>query len=1079
MSSSKKDPITVAPTSGFNDRDPQFLVQSPVARDITNLRYGLRDGVVARPPIVSDQWISGSWSPLGDPIPPALFGKSDETTSGVLITRPDQPNRLWTDKLVEPVAAINDQTRLQSTVFPTMVETLPGTFPGQVGPLAALAVTTNGVSVLAQATPLQGTITLTFRRVSGELVRQPLVLQCLGPNAFTGNLGVSPVLTAHGTYVVLWYLDDTGLPASNITATRIDVSPSAVSVNYNVVAYSPGGLLGFSTQNFAVTSFEDQSRYAYLVSRSATDTTAVRINRFDTTTGSQINSIEWSGEANNVGGWFSAAALVHPGQPKMVAAAWIETGTVRQPRAAVVDETLQVIMPPLTAYAGDALHGGSVTCAFGVWSTRTLGDPVRLVTGASRVLPDGLQGGLDTVWSVIDVSAGFVRDTFNTPFLRPITHGRQWRISPDDVRPIWPLARVAQRFEDTRDPTSPGYVTDPAVLLHCIGLERPGSEDYRADAVARYGNNTYMNTFVSPLIQPSSATWITGNELHHIYPQLDRSGVFKGNLNALPSSGGTGRVSVTLYDPTSSKMPVTTLSQNGLLKVAAGQPIEWDGVELVETGYPNVPILSCSLGAGVSNVAQSDVRFMAIYTHTDAAGTVHRSPPSLPLKVTISPTGQPTRSRPTIWVTPPGGLKGHATQIAPQLEVYVSQGSSFGYVSTLAITSSVDGAWSAVMEPVFTPFVSTAAIYTDGSATAELASEALPAVWDTSYVSPRSWAINAEDRSVLFYSKLPVARVATEWNSRLTVQMPVSAGPAIAVREVGGIPVVFCENGIYAVDGSGRNNTGTGGTDYQVQLVSNTKLHPQSRNTITRTPWGVFLRTLRGWAMMSNVGEPVEIAGVMSDVGSVQQVAYFNTTNELYVFSDRGILCFHVPTARCTRIVWTGRPNRFIAVAPRAQNGLTLLNTVGFYFMDDVTSEDTTCPWSWKTGWVQPNGALGGVLFKNYYMTGYLSGGIGGASVQMQETFDNGSFVTPGRIFGSTDYRKGLQSADTDLTGLTRIRFDGTNRGYNNAGRHVSVALDVAETTGTNRSGVLPVALTFDWTAEDTSPQKRVAAPGK
>lgn len=120
-----------------------------------------------------------------------------------------------------------------------------------------------------------------------------------------------------------------------------------------------------------------------------------------------------------------------------------------------------------------------------------------------------------------------------------------------------------------------------------------------------------------------------------------------------------------------------------------------------------------------------------------------------------------------------------------------------------------------------------------------------------------------EDPNLVMYSKARSHGQALAFNDALQIIVPEADGPITALAVFAEYLLIFCERGIYRVNGGGLNNTGLQGgytEPVRVQTDDGTT-HPR---TICVTPAGVMYQATKGIMLMSSsfqvqyVGAPVE-----------------------------------------------------------------------------------------------------------------------------------------------------------------------------------------------------------------------------
>lgn len=132
-------------------------------------------------------------------------------------------------------------------------------------------------------------------------------------------------------------------------------------------------------------------------------------------------------------------------------------------------------------------------------------------------------------------------------------------------------------------------------------------------------------------------------------------------------------------------------------------------------------------------------------------------------------------------------------------------------------------------------------LYTDGGI---LQAEAPPSPVSITSTRDRLWAISADNRRVLYYTKPIEAKISPEFNAALALTLPADAGEGVVVLTVDDKPVVLCERGLYAIIGDGPNALGLQG-DFVPQVVQS-DTGCVDKNSTAKCDYGAFFQGERG-----------------------------------------------------------------------------------------------------------------------------------------------------------------------------------------------------------------------------------------
>lgn len=340
-------------------------------------------------------------------------------------------------------------------------------------------------------------------------------------------------------------------------------------------------------------------------------------------------------------------------------------------------------------------------------------------------------------------------------------------------------------------------------------------------------------------------------------------------------------------------MPMPSTSPaNGVTMVAGGYPWLFDGDMAYEAGPVMLPIVEVVATAGTGETGSFAV--IGVWRWTDAAGRQHRvaSAPVL--------TGAISNKQIDVYVsqcpfTAYDGVVGPVMAV----EVYITDGSTDVY--QLAMTSTgtrmrwtdktTNGLWYKFgdVDPGYGTDV------TDAIFSTEIPPAPIPAFVHVSKVVDRLWAVDAEDRTRIWFTKPLVTGVGAEWSTECTLFI---GDEAVAVVDIGGFPHVLARGGIYQIGGSGPDANGAGSFSpaqkmpFEVDCVD-----PVS---VCRTPAGVVFRGRRGLYLLGNgltdtpglIMDPEMLTDPTLDPSSSTsyrlRVVYQEATSELHCLTPGG-----------------------------------------------------------------------------------------------------------------------------------------------------------------------------------------------
>lgn len=315
------------------------------------------------------------------------------------------------------------------------------------------------------------------------------------------------------------------------------------------------------------------------------------------------------------------------------------------------------------------------------------------------------------------------------------------------------------------------------------------------------------------------------------------------NSNILPQSVYLCRLNGARPMPMAYAAP-----QRDVVMVAGGLLWEFDG----ETASEAAPLIKPMVVTDVSSTGVTGTYgAIAVYTWVDAAGRLHRmaSDPVLqeltndkldvyvstcPMR-TYDATFMDADMEPELYVTGSGGTTGSVYFLAS-----TSGTSKLEYSSATA-----DGLWYKFT--AYNPSGNSSIELDISDAGGAIAPEPPPAFSYVAKVVDRMVAINAEDRTEVWYSKPIVDGYAVEW---ATVNKFRIEDECVGIVDMGLGICVLARGGIYLVDGEGPDATGLGGFSPARKL--NHAVDCIDPASICRTPLGVIFRGRRGFYVLGN-----------------------------------------------------------------------------------------------------------------------------------------------------------------------------------------------------------------------------------
>lgn len=120
----------------------------------------------------------------------------------------------------------------------------------------------------------------------------------------------------------------------------------------------------------------------------------------------------------------------------------------------------------------------------------------------------------------------------------------------------------------------------------------------------------------------------------------------------------------------------------------------------------------------------------------------------------------------------------------------------------------------------------------------------------------------------VWYSKQRLEDEVASFHEALRIPIPMTGGDMTALAMLGQTPVVFRESAVYALEGTGLNNTGDG-YNYEARLIS-ADVGAINQESVALTPVGLIFKSSKGWQRlaMAQVGAVEYIGAAICDYDS-------------------------------------------------------------------------------------------------------------------------------------------------------------------------------------------------------------------
>lgn len=331
------------------------------------------------------------------------------------------------------------------------------------------------------------------------------------------------------------------------------------------------------------------------------------------------------------------------------------------------------------------------------------------------------------------------------------------------------------------------------------------------------------------------------------------------------------------------------------LELTGGFLWSYDGYSLVENGFnvwpDNVEVTTATTGGFLED---QDYFYQAIYEWSDNQGNINRSAPSVPVMVTTTggDVSANTINVPTLRTT-------YKISNPVKIVIYRFSTAQQNYYQVTSVTSpllnnpNVDSV-SFVDTLSDASILGNSLIYTTGGVIENIAP---PSFNSVTLFDNRLWGIDAEDPNLLWYSKQVIEGTPVEMSDLFTVYVSPttssqeSTGPSKCIAPMDDKLIIFKDNAMYYINGSGPDNTGANSQYSQPTFITST-VGCNNQQSIVLIQEGLMFQSDKGIYLLnrglgaSYIGAPVE---GFTNAGRVQSAVSIPGTTQVRFTLDTGI----------------------------------------------------------------------------------------------------------------------------------------------------------------------------------------------
>lgn len=360
-----------------------------------------------------------------------------------------------------------------------------------------------------------------------------------------------------------------------------------------------------------------------------------------------------------------------------------------------------------------------------------------------------------------------------------------------------------------------------------------------------YGNGArYASTYVLPQAN------VVGNTVQIGYLFKDQLSPVNKNTNINPNTvnGIYSQMGINLLTMALSSGNTLSAEIAGALHLTGGIPWLYDGVYPVEDNFfvwPEDSTVIVSAGGGVT---AGTYFYQFTYEWTDSAGNIQRSAPSVPTgPYVIAGNSTVTLTIPTLRLTYKGGQNNvriviYRYSVAQPLYYQITS-----IASPILNNKTVDTVTYADSS-ADNLIIGNLLLYTSGGVIENIQAPGSDTI--TLYKS-RMFIVDGENKNLLWFSKQVIQNTSVEMSDLLTIFVPPttgaqgSTGPITALAALDDKLIIFKQNAIYYIVGTGPDNTGAQNDFSDVVFITST-VGCSNAKSIVFMPNGLMFQSDKG-----------------------------------------------------------------------------------------------------------------------------------------------------------------------------------------------------------------------------------------
>lgn len=504
-----------------------------------------------------------------------------------------------------------------------------------------------------------------------------------------------------------------------------------------------------------------------------------------------------------------------------------------------------------------------------------------------------------------------------------------------------------------------------------------------------------------------SSVNVSGNvaQVSYLYKDLIEALSTNGNSQQTTSGGIYSQTGVNLiaFDLSTSGLDTTEIGEN--LNLSGGFLWGYDGVQPVENNffvYPDNVEVTTATGSG--GLIAQEYFYQATYEWTDNQGNAFRSATSIPVSITTT-TSSSTNTinvpylRLTYKIASPVKIVLYRWSTAQETYYQVTS------ITQPIINSTTSDSVAIVDAASDASILGNNIIYTTGGVVDD---DSGPASNLLTLFDDRLWMVDAEDQNLLWYSKQVIEATPVEMSQLFTVYVAPSTaaqgstGYITAISPLDDKIIIFKNNAIYYINGTGPDNTGAN-SQYSQPIFITSTVGCMNQNSIVFMPQGLMFQSDKGiWLlgrdMATNyIGAPIEKFTTGATVLSAVNVP---GTNQVRFTLDSGITLMYD--------YYYSQWGTFVNIpgisSTLYQDMHTYISSYGQVFQETpglYLDGSNPVLLSFTTGWINPAGVQGYIRSYWFYLLGVY---YTPHKLQMQIAYDYNQAPEQSTLISPTNY---------------------------------------------------------------------------